>query len=162
MPGCLTSASPFLADCQLVGTLWSYVVMSAIWSALAYAVVVARPTGVRRYLRGVAAAFVVAALLEPFAELLAYGRVVPVYAVYSAAVTVAACFAWRKRKSSVPVAPRAKARFDLGEYAFITMLLLAGQSALALLHVKFSSPEATSLGTSRPLPSSALTASKDG
>jgi hypothetical protein len=56
MPGCLTSASPFAADCQLVDMLWSYVVLTAIWSALAYTVVVARPTGARRYVRGGAGA----------------------------------------------------------------------------------------------------------
>lgn len=136
MPACLTSASPFAADCQLFDALWSYVVLTAIWSALAYAVVVARPAGLDRWWCGAGVIFVAGACLDPFAELLVYGSFIPADAIHSGAIMVAAGLAWCECESSAPAGPRAKTRFDVGEYVLITVLLVAGESALALLHVE--------------------------
>jgi hypothetical protein len=76
--------------------------------------------------------------LEPFAQLLLYGTALPNNAVYAAAVVVAAGLGWRDRKAAAPAEPREKTRFDLGDYLFITMLLVAGQAVLAMLHVAYA------------------------
>jgi hypothetical protein len=153
MPGCLTSASPFAADCQLVDMLWSYVVLTAIWSALAYTswshvqpVRAATCAGEPALRRGC-----VVGAVRRSADLLICGSVIPVFAAYSGAVTVAACLGWRVRKSSAPVGPRPKMRFVVGEYVFITVVLIAGQSVLAFLHVEVAGSDMAQRIASSPI-----------